>query len=233
MGTPEAIRQRGPVIGTSAELSSSSSQGEHSKAGAPKSTEHNPGEHVDLSVSPTESTDVTMTTSAAPVIKCFKEIKIASVHKQNKATKDSEGMAGTSEQPPPPKLITLSNLGNRKEDTMGKRTRSLGTAANEPAHKKPSQNSLASDPKSEPSREELLAIRTRNQDREKEIDDEVKRSCQNIQWTRMWATPQEHRSLVLRLEKCRHYPASESCCCIENDGAQMEKCSRERLLFVL
>jgi hypothetical protein len=107
------------------------------------------------------------------------------VHKQNKATKNSEGMAGTSEQPPPPKLITLSNLSNKKEDTMGKRTRSLGTAANEPAHKKPPQNSLASDPKSKPSREELLAkIRTRNQDREKEIEDEVKRSCQNIQWIR-------------------------------------------------
>jgi uncharacterized phage infection (PIP) family protein YhgE len=75
MGTPEAIRQRGPVIDTSAELSSSSSQGEHSKARAPKSTEQNPVEHVDLSVSPiTESTDVTMATSAAPVIKLsFKE----------------------------------------------------------------------------------------------------------------------------------------------------------------
>ncbi len=54
MGTPEAIRQRGPVIGTSAEISSSSSQDDHNKVGAPKGTEENPVEHVDLSVSPTD-----------------------------------------------------------------------------------------------------------------------------------------------------------------------------------
>jgi hypothetical protein len=125
-----------------------------------------------------------MATSATPVIKLsFKEI-IASVHKQNKATKNVEGTAGTSEQPPPPKLITLSNLSNKKEDTIGnKRTRSLGTAANEPAQKKPPQNSLASDHSSEPTRDASPVIRVRNQHREKEIEDEVKRSCQNIQWT--------------------------------------------------
>ncbi len=125
MGTPEAIRQRGPVMGTSAELFSSSSQDGYDKVGAPRGTEQNPVEHVDLSVSPTESTDVTMATSAAPVIKLsFKEI-IASVHKQNNGIKNIEVSAGTSEQPTPPRLITLSTLSNKKEDTVGKRTRSL------------------------------------------------------------------------------------------------------------
>jgi hypothetical protein len=94
-----------------------------------------------------------METSTAPVIKLsFKEI-IASVHKQNKASKNSEGIAGATEQPPPPKLITLSNLGSRKEDTMGKRTRSLGSAANEPAQKKPPQNSLEPDRNPEPAQD--------------------------------------------------------------------------------
>ncbi len=106
------------------------------------------------------------------------------MHKQNKANKNVEGSAGTSEQPPPSRLITLSTLSNKKEDTVGKRTRSLGTAANEPAHKKPPQNSLASDPNSEPAQDTSLATRGRDQDREKEIEDEVRRSCQNIQWTR-------------------------------------------------
>jgi hypothetical protein len=153
-------------------------------AGAPKSTEQNPVEHVDLSISPTETTDATMAISAAPVIKLSFKEKIASVHKQNQATKNSEGMAGTSEQPPPPKLITLSKLSSRKEDTMGERTRSLGSAANEPAQKKPPQNSLASDRNPEPAQDTPPAIRTRNQDREKEVEDEVRKSCQNIQWTR-------------------------------------------------
>jgi hypothetical protein len=67
---------------------------------------------------------------------------------------------------------------------MGKRTRSLGTMAQEPAHKKFSQNSPATGPTSEPSRGEVGVLRTRDQDKEKEIEDEVRRSCQNIQWTR-------------------------------------------------
>jgi hypothetical protein len=85
-----------------------------------------------------------METSTAPAIKLsFKEI-VSSVQKQNKATKNIEGSAGTSEQPPSPRLITLSTLGSKNEDAPGKRTRSLGTVANEPAQKKPPQNSLAS-----------------------------------------------------------------------------------------
>jgi hypothetical protein len=189
MGTPEAIRQRGPVMGSSADLFPrlfpSSSRDDQNKVGAPESAVQNSGEPVDLSVSPTDPGDAVMETSTAPAINLsFKEI-ISSVQKQNKATKNIEGSAGTSEQPPPPRLITLSTLGSKNEDTAGKRTRSLGTTAKEPAHKKPSQNSPAPVPTSEPSRDELMVPRTRDyQDREKEIENEVKRSCQNIQWTR-------------------------------------------------
>jgi hypothetical protein len=125
-----------------------------------------------------------METSTAPVIKLsFKEI-ISSVQKQDKAIRNIEGSAGTSEQPTPPRLITLSTLGNKNEDTVGKRARSMGTMFNEPAQKKPPQNSLAFDHASEPAQDTLLTIRTRNQDKEKEIEEEVRRSCQNIQWTR-------------------------------------------------
>ncbi len=193
MGTPEAIRQRGPVIpvmGSSAELFPRlfppSSQYDQNKAGAPDGTVQNLVEPVDLSVSPPEPRDTIMetstapvVTSAAPVIKLsFKEI-ISSVQRQNNMNKD---IAGTLEQPTPPKLITLSNLGSRKGDTMGKRTRSLGTVSNEPAQKKPPQNDLASPLERAP----LLSEQpqARNHDKEKEVEEEVKRSCQNIQWTR-------------------------------------------------
>jgi hypothetical protein len=57
----------------------------------------------------------------------------------------------------------------------------MDTIANEPAQKKPPQNSLASDRNAEHVQD---APRTRNQDREKEIEEEAKRSCQNIRWTR-------------------------------------------------
>jgi hypothetical protein len=143
-------------------------------------------EPVDLSVSPTEPEDTVMETGTAPAIKLsFKEI-ISSVQKQNSAAKDIEGSAGTSEQPTPPRLITLSTLGNKNEDTVGKRTRSMGTMANEPAQKKPTpQNSLASNhTSSEPFQSKVQDFRTRDQGREKEVEDKVRRSCQNIQWVR-------------------------------------------------
>jgi hypothetical protein len=193
MGTPEAIRQREPAMpvkGSSGELFSRlfppSSQNGQNKVGAADGTVQKPAEPVDLSVSPPEPKDTIMetstapvVTSAAPVIKLtFKEM-ISSVQKQNNANKE---IARASEQPTPPKLITLSSLGNRKEDNVGKRTRSLGAVASEPAQKKPPQNSMAST-----TERPLLLLEQpvpRNQDKEKEIEEEVKRSCQNIQWTR-------------------------------------------------
>ncbi len=114
----------------------------------------------------------------------FKEI-ISSVQKQNKATKNIEGLAGASEQPTLPRLITLSTSGNKNEDTVGKRARSMGTIANEPAQKKPPQNSQSTDhTNSESPQSKMQDFCTRNQDKEKEFEEEVRRSCQNIQWTR-------------------------------------------------
>ncbi len=160
----------------------SSSRDDQNKVGAPESAVQNLGEPVDVSVSPTEPGDTVMETSTAPaIILSFKEI-IFSVQKQTKSTKNIEGSAGTSEQPPAPKVDhPLYSLGNKNEDTLGKRARSMGTMVNEPTQKKPSQNSLASDRNPE---HILEAPYPRNQDREKEIEEEVKRSCQNIQWTR-------------------------------------------------
>ncbi len=175
-------------MGSSAELFPRlfprSSQDVQNKVGAPDGTAQNLGEPVDLSVSPIEPGDTVMETSTAPAIKLsFKEI-VSSAQKQNKATKNIEGPAETSEQPPPPRLITLSTLGSKNEDAPGKRARSLGTVANEPAQKKPPQNSLAS-PSEHISIPLLLEQpHPRNQDKEKEVEEEVKRSCQNIQWTR-------------------------------------------------
>ncbi len=90
MGTPEAIRQRGPVMGSSADLFPrlfpSSSQDDHNKVRAPDNAEQNLVEPVDLSVSPPEPGDTIMETSAAPVIKLsFKEI--VSSHTPNRNPK--------------------------------------------------------------------------------------------------------------------------------------------------
>jgi hypothetical protein len=173
MGTAEAIRQRVPAIGASSELSSSSSLDDRNKIGAPKDMEWNMIEHMDSSVSPAGSTDVTMATSAAPGIKLSIKEMIASGSKQNSSNKGIEDTSGKSDQPTPPKMITLSALNDRANDTMGKRIRSLGSVvANEPAQKKPPQNNLAFDRNPE---------HGRNQDKEKEIEDEVKRSSQDIQ----------------------------------------------------
>jgi hypothetical protein len=154
-------------------------------------------EPVDLTVSPIDPGDAVMETSAAPETSAaretssapvtklsFKEV-ISSVQKQNSRNKNIAGIVGTSEQPTPPRLLTLSTPGGKNEDTVGKKTRSIGTVANEPAQKKPPQNSLASShTSSEPSQNKVPVLRTRDQDMEKDIEDKVRKSCQNIQWVR-------------------------------------------------
>jgi hypothetical protein len=57
------------------------------------------------------------------------------VHYQGESS--GMGVVAEEQQPPLPRLITLSTLGSKNEDAPGKRTRSLGTVANEPAQKKP------------------------------------------------------------------------------------------------
>ncbi len=189
MGTPEAIRQRGPVIGSSAHLFPRlfppSSHDDQNNVGAHDVIGRNLVEPVDLSISPTEPEDAIMETRTAPVIKLtFKEI-ISSGQKQVKAEKNMEGSAGTSGQPTPSRVISLSTLGGKNEDTVGKRTRSLGTVAKEPAQKKPPQNSHASSHNSSELPQSTKQIsRVRNHDMEKEIEEKVRKSCQNIQWVR-------------------------------------------------
>jgi hypothetical protein len=189
MGTPEAIRQRGPVIGSSAHLFPRlfppSSHDDQNNVGVHDVIGRNLVEPVDWSISPTEPEDAVMETRTAPAIKLtFKEI-ISSGQKQVKAEKNMEWSAGTSGQPTPPRVISLSTLGGKNEDTVGKRTRSLGTVGSEPAQKKPPQNSLASNhTSSEPFQTKVQELRARDQDKEKEVEDKVRKSCQNIQWVR-------------------------------------------------
>ncbi len=181
MGTPEAIRQREPVMpvmGSSADLFPRL----FTPSSSPDGTVQTVGEPVDLSVSPPEPGDIDMETRTAPVISSasttkptFKEI-ISSTRRLNSQNKNG---AGVSEQPTPPRLITLSAPGSKNDDAPGKRTRSLGTLANEPAQKKPPQNSQASPAERVPISKEPPQLR--NQDKEKEVEEEVKRSCQNIQ----------------------------------------------------
>jgi hypothetical protein len=149
----------------------------------------------------------------------FKEV-ISSVQKQNSMNKN---IAGISEQPTPPKLITLSNLGSKREDTMGKRTRSLGPAASELAQKKPPQNSLAS-----PSAHAPLLVEQphpRNQDREKEVEEEVKRSYQNIQWTR-GPLPKSIDHWFYDLRTAGTVPPASLVAASRGDGPQVEERSR-------
>ncbi len=72
MGTPEAIRQRGPVIpvvGSSADLFPRlfTSSSHDIIVWAPDGTVQTVGEPVDLSVSPPEPGDIDMETRTAPV----------------------------------------------------------------------------------------------------------------------------------------------------------------------
>jgi hypothetical protein len=88
-----------------------------------------------------------------------------------------DGPTGTEVMPTLQKLITLSSLGGRKEDWANKRTRSSTAHSNDqeqPASKRPPQNTEAS------------AERVgRNPEREEaNIQEEVKRSSQNVRWER-------------------------------------------------
>ncbi len=123
-----------------------------------------------------------METRTAPVISSAPTTKLSFNSSAQKLNSQNKNGARTSEQPTPPKLITLSTLGNKNGDHPVKRTRSLGTVANEPAQKKPPQNSLAPPSERVPISKE--PPQPRNQDKEKEVEEEVKKSCQNIQWTR-------------------------------------------------
>jgi hypothetical protein len=119
---------------------------------------------------------------AEPAIKLIFKGVIDSARKRIKANKNMDGPAGTEAPSPPPRLISLFTLSDKRDDLIGKRAGPFGAPVNEPAqpaHKKPPQY----DPGTDPSFQARVAEMYTNQEKEKEGEDEVKRSCQNIQWT--------------------------------------------------
>jgi hypothetical protein len=87
-----------------------------------------------------------------------------------------DGTAGTEVVPTLRKLLTLSSLGGRKDDSANKRTRTSAAHSSEqqqPASKRPPKDVETSAQRNQ-----------RNQKREKVIQEEVKRSSQNVRWER-------------------------------------------------
>jgi hypothetical protein len=173
-----------PASEASTEQTSSSSEAEQNKVGGSKDTERVPATPIDLSISPTDQADIAMEPIAELAVKLTFKGVIDSARKRIQVNKNIDGPAGTEVRSPPPRLISLSTLSDKKDDLVGKRARSFGAPANEPAqpaHKKPPQY----DPGAYPSfQAKVVEMRTRNQEKEKEVEDEVRRSCQNIPWTR-------------------------------------------------
>ncbi len=93
---------------------------------------------------------------------------------------------GTDSVPAHRKLITLSSLGNKKDDSANKRTRTSAEQPNvheQPASKKPLQNSDPI-PVRQQSSEIVADKRIRNQEKEEATQEEVRRSAQNVRWTK-------------------------------------------------
>jgi hypothetical protein len=94
--------------------------------------------------------------------------------------------AGTGVPTPTPKVISLT-AGSRAEDTNGKRLRATGPTPQDqeqPASKRPiSQHSDS--PHEDRVRSMVRLNRQERQELEKEIENEVKRSCSAIAWTRV------------------------------------------------
>ena len=141
---------------------------------------------IDLSASPTEPTKTSKETSTAPVNRLsFKQA--LEITRNNRAKDTSIGTStGTDSVPAHRKLITLSSLGIKKDDSADKRTRTLteqSSIQEQPASKKPPHNS---DPN--PVRQQGSEIaanrRTRNQEKKEAIQEEVRRSAQNVRWTK-------------------------------------------------
>jgi hypothetical protein len=98
-----------------------------------------------------------------------------------------DGSTGTEAPPAPLRLISLGTLSSKKDNSANKRTRSSMSHVNDPeqpASKKHPQNASAPSLPVLDSRDHVPARRTRNQEKEKEIEDEVRKSCQNVRWTR-------------------------------------------------
>jgi hypothetical protein len=128
--------------------SSSSSEDEHEGTESQQSADQNKKSQIDFSTSPTEPAETNKGRSAPlPAARpSFREVLVSS---QEKSSQDvtMDGSTGTEVVHTLRKLITLSSLGGRKNDSVNKRTRSSATHSNEqeqPASKRPLQNGEAS-----------------------------------------------------------------------------------------
>jgi hypothetical protein len=216
MGTPESIKrkrafreqednEKGSEGTSSSDSGEEESDGEdegdgasdQSSSSSPSEDEGGEKEHqqqsdqvmelsIDLSVSPTDPDKASKETSAAPVNRLsFKQA--LEISKNNR----SQGAAivtstGTGSVPSHRRLITLSSLGIKKDDSANKRTRTSSEPSNDqeqPVSKKPPQNSDPI-PNRQTGSEVVPGRRSRNQEKEEAIQEEVRRSAQNVRWTK-------------------------------------------------
>jgi hypothetical protein len=193
MGTPDAIRRRAPqtsrtVVDECADQPCPSSEANQNKDGTPMDNDQLPAMHIDLTTSPTESRDIAMETTAEPAVKLtFQEVLASASNKRN-LDNDDERAAKESATATPPKLISLFTLSSRRDDVVGKRARPTDAPASEPtppANKKPPRLDQSLDSLAGMTMAERAQTRnTRNQEREKWVEEEVRKVCQGIQWTR-------------------------------------------------
>jgi len=184
MGTPESIKKRGTYNerGRSPSVSSStSSGGERAEAGTQQGAELGTGVHVDLSVSPTEPTGNDKGTNL-PLPAAQPSFKDALVSSQDQPSPDviMDGSSGTENTPTLRKLITLSSLSGKKDDAANKRTRSSASHSSDqeqPSLKRPPQNAGSSS-----RHESSTERRARNLEREEFVQEEVRRSSQDVRW---------------------------------------------------
>jgi hypothetical protein len=139
-----------------------------------------------------------METTAEPSVKLtYQGVILSGARRRSRdANMNVSESEETSASTPPSRLISLTTLGSRTEDSIGKRARPLGTPASEPvqpAHKKPPQIDLGIDLRTA----EIQASRARNQEKKKLVEHEVRRSCQGILLMDAWSTDQGNRSSVL------------------------------------
>jgi hypothetical protein len=164
---------------------------------------------IDLSVSPTEPAKANKGTEAPlPATRpSFKEV-LDSSKGQLYQDVTMDGSTGAEDPPTHRKQITLSSLRNKKDDAVNKRTRSSAAHSNDqdqPSSKRPpsavslavqTAQNMIDQVRDLPSGEAKTATvqkaanhviawsSKRNQGKEQAIQEEVRRSAQNIRWTK-------------------------------------------------
>jgi hypothetical protein len=109
------------------------------------------------------------------------------ISRNNRSQDASIGTStGMDSVPAHRKLITLCSLCTRKDDSANKRTRTSAeqpSVQEQPASKKPPQNS-DSTPARPAGTVTVAEKRIRNLEKEEAIQEEVRRSAQNVRWTK-------------------------------------------------